>query len=725
MLKTLRTKTRKIMLATLILVIPSFIFFYGWGSIRGKQAQDRADTAAYGTFKTAEDSDWVVLNREDILFARYVAEPKIQNYVAQLVMNRFQQFMPDKSPSYQDLQAEISRLGGMDSLMPSEDLKYECINMHLLTRYADKMGVKIGEEDLKKILGELVGQYPAEYRRRALEARGLPGKGYESYLSRGETQMRAKLMLSSQGQMSKFELWELFRAANEKIGLDFVDFPVTKFKDQVQVADKDLEAYYNDHKEDFRVGAKRRYAYAILPRKAIEQNVGPFQESEIQAYYDAHKETYEEPQGARLRQIVAKFDEKPNMTEPERTAMTSATLQKVEGFKAQLKADNSNFGDLANSLSEDPDNAPAGGASKLDGRIKVAAGWLTEKDSARFGAAFITAALALKKGEVSKPVVLEKNGQPFGYAVILCDDVRQAGTPALETIRDRMLGDMRKQYYTESIAIWNDYLTESGALKSYTSIPGLAKDLGMECGETTWALTTAMSLPTEKKGVMIRLGQEDLSYVNDSLTLSKTEPAAARSELIVSNSPTGAPSDVAVTVLQLIEEKPSEIPPLADHKTKTQVTDAYKTVKARELMKKAAEDFAAQSKDLETMKKLATEQKLEVSTTTLFTRNSPAPELPGELTDFVSDSLVAKKGDVRTSAVEAFGSKNKEADHYVVWCLREVEEADRKKFDEQLPTLLARTMTSKQYSFLEEWLLDHRNSLKMKEEAAAAAKGKK
>ncbi len=715
MLKTLRTKTRKIMLATLILVIPSFIFFYGWGSIQGKKQENQANEAAYGTFKTPEDKDWVVLTRDDILYARYEMLPKMENYVAQIVMNRFQQFMPDKSPSYQDVQAEISRLGGLDALMPPEDLKYESINEYLLTRYAEGLGVKIDKADLKEVLTEMVGQYPREYMERILESRGLPIKGYESYLSRGETLMRAKLMLSSQGQMSKFELWELFRATNEKIALDFVDFPLTTYTDQVMVTDKDLEVYYNEHKEDFRVGAKRRYAYAILNRKAIDQNVGPFAEAEIQAYYDTHKDTYEEPKGAHLRQIVAKFEDKPNMTDQEREAMTSATLQKVEGFKAQLKPDNSNFGDLANSLSEDPDNAPTGSA-KRDGRMTV--GWITEKDAMRYGAEFITAAMALQKGELSKPVVLMKNGQPFGYSVILCDDVREKGTPALETIRDRMIADMRKQYYAESIANWSEFLTESGALKSYTSIPVLAKDLGMECGETTWVLTTAMALPTEKKGVMIRLGQEDLAYVNDSLAISKTDPAAARSELIVSSSAT-SPNDVAITVLQLIEEKDSEIPTLAD--AKAQVTDAYKTVKGRELMKKAAEDFVAQSKDAETMKKMATEQKLELSTTTLFTRNDPAPELPGDLVDFVSDSLVAKKGDIRSSAVQGFGSE--EADHYVVWHLREVEEADRKKFDEELPDLLSRTMTSKQYSFLEEWLLDHRNRLAVKEDAAA--KGKK
>ena len=37
MLKILRTKTRKVMLTTLILVIPSFVFYFGWQSISGRQ----------------------------------------------------------------------------------------------------------------------------------------------------------------------------------------------------------------------------------------------------------------------------------------------------------------------------------------------------------------------------------------------------------------------------------------------------------------------------------------------------------------------------------------------------------------------------------------------------------------------------------------------------------------------------------------------------------------
>ncbi len=711
MLKTLRTKTRKIMLGTLILVIPSFIFFYGWGSIQGKKQENLANEAAYGTFKTAGDADWVVLTREDLLTARYELEPKVKNYVAQIVLNRFQQFMPGQQPTPQHFQEELSRLGGMDALMPSEDLKFESINEHLLKRYAEQMGIRLGKEDLKEILSEMgLASYPREMRERVLESYGLPARGYEPYLTRSETQSRAKLILSSQGQMSKFELWEFFRAANEKIALDFVDFPLDQYKDQVQVSDKDLEVYYNEHKEDFREGAKRRYAYAYLPRKAIDRNIGPFSEEETQAYYNDHLESYEEPKGMHLRQIVAKFDEKPDMTEQEREAMTSATLQKIEGFKAQLRPDNSNFGDLANSLSEDPDNAPSGSASKRDGRM---VGWITEKDTMRYGAAFIKAAMELEAGKLSKPVVLEKNGQPFGYSIILCDEVRPAGAPALNEIRQRVQTDMRKTHYEEAIVNWSDFLAESGALKGYTSMDVLARDLGMECGETTWVLTTAMALPTGKGGPMIRLGKEDLAYVNDSLTLAS--PTAARSELIVSAAT--APTDAAVSVLQLLEVKESAIPTLAE--AREQVTEAYKTFKARELMKKAAEDFAAQCKDVETMKKLAVEQKLEFSTTTLFTRNDPAPDVPGTLVDFVNESLVAKKGEIRSSAVVGFGAENEdEPDHYVVWHLREVEEADRKKFDEELPALLSRAITSKQYSFLEEWLLDHRSGLEMKKDAA-------
>jgi hypothetical protein len=150
MLKTLRTKTRKIMLGTLILVIPSFIFFYGWGSIQGKKQENLANEAAYGTFKTAGDADWVVLTREDLLTARYELEPKVKNYVAQIVLNRFQQFMPGQQP----LPAFSGRAqppGGMDALMPSEDLKFESINEHLLKRYAEQMGIRLGKEDLKEI----------------------------------------------------------------------------------------------------------------------------------------------------------------------------------------------------------------------------------------------------------------------------------------------------------------------------------------------------------------------------------------------------------------------------------------------------------------------------------------------------------------------------------------------------------------------------------------------
>jgi hypothetical protein len=115
MLKILRTKTRKVMLTTLILVIPSFVFYFGWQSISGRQDGLTGPLARFSPPAAARASvkgwgKWVDVSREDLLMARRKMRNEVRNVFG--------------SSIDQILDREISE----EELLPTKDVLRETVN---------------------------------------------------------------------------------------------------------------------------------------------------------------------------------------------------------------------------------------------------------------------------------------------------------------------------------------------------------------------------------------------------------------------------------------------------------------------------------------------------------------------------------------------------------------------------------------------------------------------
>ena len=280
-----------------------------------------------------------------------------------------------------------------------------------------------------------------------------------------------------------------------------------------------------------------------------------------------------------------------------------------------------------------------------------------------------------------------------GYSIMKCEGLKEAGVPALPEISDTVREDAEKELLTER---FEELRTELGEkVTAYTTIESLAADLAMQSGKTSPVLTTAQMIALE----LGSLEADDLEYINEHIEEGQI------SELLQGRDFMGRQ---LLYVLQNEREIPSRVPALAE--IETDVTDAFKTAKARELMKQTAETFYAQAKDFAVMQTTADAQAREITTTTLFTRMEPPRTLPGGAwADFDRDSLVAKQGEIRLTHD---GEEPEDATHYVVWHMRELETPDEAAFKEALPELQGALVLSKQLSYLEEWLQDHRRAMK-------------
>ncbi len=143
-------------------------------------------------------------------------------------------------------------------------------------------------------------------------------------------------------------------------------------------------------------------------------------ETELTAYYEKEKERFKVEEQVKASHILIKSSNVRS------DADAKAQIVKVI---AEIKADASNFGELAKKYSED-------GSSQMEGDL----GFFPRN---RMVPEFETAAFALKKGEFTKEPVKTQ----FGYHIILVTDRKEAGYTPMADVKK----DIRMPVYTEMV----------------------------------------------------------------------------------------------------------------------------------------------------------------------------------------------------------------------------------------------------------------------------------
>lgn len=651
-------------MATLILIIPSFVFFYGWS-----QVQRTGSDVEFAQFALPHDykygitgwHKWQKLSAEDLRDARRILAAEAQSTYGQ---ERFQSLMSEF---------------GQDSLFTTKDLINAAIDKRLLMNYAAKQHVSVTEAQVNDTMAKAFSGIPREQWQRYLDAQNLTAEAFQNSVRTSLWLDRAALGLMGQARISLSEAWQAFQLSDQQIQLDYVMMRMDQFRSKVQATSESLKTYYGANKEEFRTPAQRQYRFAYFNKSKLEPQVKVTPE-ELAAYYEANKKNYEPGPEALVRQILIRLPAMREATDSEMQAAQQAAVKKAQGLKKQAET-GADFAKLADENSEDPKNTGPEG-KKLGGKVDQ---WISKdpKVVTDFGQDYVQNVLNLTKGKISDPILFQ-NPAYNAVAIVKIEDTRDQGAPPLEAIKDKVEKDLHDQKLNDLFAKKRDEFNEK--IKSYTDIESMAKNLGMEDKLSSWSLVTDPMIAPE----LGYLPPADTAYIQ------KEMKAGDRSDLL-------GTSD-ALYVIQVSKEKPSFIPSFDEVKSKVEMS--YKTFKAREMMKAVAEEIKANAKDLASLKALAEAKGFTVETSKPFVRNDVSQVLGVQPKDFAQDSMLAKIGDIRASEVQY--SPTTPVMAYVVWRVAGLTDPSKEKFDQQLPTLERSLLMMKQKAMVDEWLYDQR-----------------
>ncbi|MGB5621342.1 MAG: SurA N-terminal domain-containing protein, partial [Gammaproteobacteria bacterium] len=216
------------------------------------------------------------------------------------------------------------------------------------------------------------------------------------------------------------ELEQRVRLEREQREIGWLILPVDNFLAAVDVSETDIQDEYDNNSASYMTAESVDIEYVEINLEQIAAQV-EVTETDLREFYEnelgANQELFVTPEQRRTRHILINIDDDTD---------EAAARERAEALRARIEA-GEDFSALAIESSEDAGSAAQGG--DLD--------WV---ERGMMVAPFEEALFELQVGEVSDPVK-----SPFGYHLILLEDLRAGDTKTFEDMRDELETELRSR----------------------------------------------------------------------------------------------------------------------------------------------------------------------------------------------------------------------------------------------------------------------------------------
>ncbi len=622
MMDFIRKNAASWMMKLILGAIALVFIFWGVGSFRSQ----RLETAAK-------------VNGEKILLTDY-------NREYNRVLERYQQMFGGTVPE-----------AIMKGLNIKQQVLDNLINQEIIAQEAEKMGIRVTDQEIQDVILNIDafkkdGAFDLDLYKQALRNARMVPADFEKQVRQEITIRKVQALLGAGLHATQDEIKERYAYINQEINLAFIKIPSSSCEDSVKVDEKELVAWYEKNKENYRTDPKIKLRYLLFDRKEFEKQVKVTPE-EVKGWYEQHKEQFQKPEMRHARHILLKL---PQEADESKTKQIQAKAEKI---LKQLQEGKKSFQEMAKEYSQDPGTAEKGGDLGFFPK-----GVMVKP--------FEDAVFSMKEGEVKGPVRTQ-----FGLHIIRLDKIRPAKTASLQEVKDQIEQDLRKQKAGQ--LMWE------AATRAYDSIIEMG---GLDL------YAKAEKKQTRETGLFSR-ANPDPAVGNRAETLNAVM-ALEKGELSsILEVPQG------LMVAEAVDKKLPYIPKLNDVRQRAE--QDFIREKAVELCREKAEKLVESAKK-EGLIKAAEKAGLAVEETGLFKRgdSKAGGKLPAQAVA-KARSLMLQKGKNLVGEPVQIGNT-----FYVVG-LKQVKDAPADGLKSQKDSLKQKILAEKRQTVFMDWLNDARN----------------
>ncbi|MCX7919237.1 MAG: SurA N-terminal domain-containing protein [bacterium] len=320
MLKTMRKKenVKRIMWATVILIVPAFVLFYGWSSLTGRHEV---------TLPYAAKVDGVEIS-----------------------LDEFQQRYADTLKEFQSHYKQEFTEEMIKQIQLPEKVLDQLIDDYVTLREAKRMGIKVDDTELMMFITSNQafapgGRFDRQLYYEWLNQRGKTPAMFEAELRREIIHRKLLFLIQDFVKVSDAEVRDAFRKQYEQIRVAFLHFTPAEFMRPETITESAMSTYYDQHKVEFTIPPQYRAIYLTISPEELAKTI-QVPDTEIQQYYELHQSEYAIPEQVRARHIIIAVSENATPQQNQQAQM------KINQALTRVRA-GEDFAKVAQEMSED------------------------------------------------------------------------------------------------------------------------------------------------------------------------------------------------------------------------------------------------------------------------------------------------------------------------------------------------------------------------------------
>ncbi len=318
------------------------------------------------------------------------------------------------------------------------------VTQKVILSEANRLGLNATDADLRYALehgpfaqylfpeGKFIGQ--SQYQNFVQGQFNMTVPQFETELRRQITIDKLRTAIEGGIAISPAELQEQFKQENTKVKFDYAVLSLDDVAKTITPTDAELRAYYERMKPQLTnsIPEQRKAKYILVDYAHAGVKIT---QADLESYYKQHQDEFRVPETVTVRHILVKTPPPDANGKVDQKALDAAKA-KADDIMKQLKA-GASFEARAKKYSDDPGSKDKGG---LLGPIRRGQ-TVPEFEQAAFGA---------KKGETVGPIK-----SSFGYHIIHIDDKTEPHLKTLDEVKSQfepMLQQQKGQAAAESMA---------------------------------------------------------------------------------------------------------------------------------------------------------------------------------------------------------------------------------------------------------------------------------
>lgn len=332
------------------------------------------------------------------------------------------------------------------------------IEQKLLLQSAEQRGLAISDAQLNQAIVQMPqfqvdGQFSNERYQQMLRVQGYTSSFFKELLASELLLNQLQSGVAGSAFVTPKELDLAVRLLEEKRSFNYLEVPVTRFADSVEISDAELQEYYEANKSRFVTEEKVKLRYIDLH---LEDFYQPVDEQTVRAEYEREVAAIDQETARKAAHILLETGDGRSLDEAK---------QQAQSLKQKLDQ-GAEFAELARTESDDIGSAEAGGDLGY-----------TSGDA--FPDAFEAALADLEVGEVSGPVVTEA-----GVHLIKLLDISQTEVPSFEQRKDAIAERLQEQNAEPLLLKKAESLRD--LVFNAEDLEGPAQELALQLQQTDW-----------------------------------------------------------------------------------------------------------------------------------------------------------------------------------------------------------------------------------------------